>query len=172
MSIISKDKEGITVRVVNYRVKSFQNRNARGQFASGFEDRVDYSNQIIRYRYFRTQTPATRKGGLGPKKTRGMYDASSKSVSATALVGTTVVMAKRVASMGIDIQEAASGQSIRASNQRAILDIATNPVGYIVEATYGNWLRSMRVERSNIELSKQAELTGKVIHTKQYGSYR
>lgn len=81
-------------------------------------------------------------------------------------------MAKAVSAVhdiALDINLAKTGESVRAGNLKRIKGYALNPSKFIIEASYGEYLRDLQVNRANIKNEYYRNLTGNIVYGKQYG---
>lgn len=71
--------------------------------------------------------------------------------------------------IALDIGLARTGETVTYGNIKRLKGYVLNPTSFLVEATYGNYLRDMRVKRENISTEYYRNLTGNLIYSKQYG---
>src|SRR5690554_3853638 len=79
---------------------------------------------------------------------------------------------RTVGSAGANIYASATGETTRAENAKSFLGSVLRPSSFIIESTYGNWLRDMEVNRSNRGLEYHRYLTGQIVNTKDKGNYK
>lgn len=79
---------------------------------------------------------------------------------------------RTVGSAGANIYASATGETTRAENAKNLLGAVLRPSSFIIESTYGNWLRDMEVNRSNRGLEYHRYLTGQIVNTKDKGNYK
>lgn len=79
---------------------------------------------------------------------------------------------RTVTNIGIDVFNSATGETTQANNARNFIGAILQPSKFIIEATYGNWLRDMEVARSNRGLEYHRGLTGQIVNTKDKGNYK
>lgn len=79
---------------------------------------------------------------------------------------------RSVTNIGIDVFTSATGEVTQANNARNLIGSILQPSQFIIEATYGNWLRDMEVSRSNRGLEYHRGLTGQIVNTKDKGNYK
>ena len=79
---------------------------------------------------------------------------------------------RTVTNIGIDVFNSATGETTQANNARNLIGAILQPSKFIIEATYGNWLRDMEVARSNRGLEYHRGLTGQIVNTKDKGNYK
>ena len=79
---------------------------------------------------------------------------------------------RTVTNIGIDVFNSATGETTQANNARNFIGAILQPSKFIIESTYGNWLRDMEVARSNRGLEYHRGLTGQIVNTKDKGNYK
>lgn len=79
---------------------------------------------------------------------------------------------RTVTNIGIDVFNSATGETTQANNARNLIGAILQPSKFIIESTYGNWLRDMEVARSNRGLEYHRGLTGQIVNTKDKGNYK
>lgn len=91
---------------------------------------------------------------------------------ALSLASGTARTLRTVTNIGIDVFNSATGETTQANNARNLIGAILQPSKFIIEATYGNWLRDMEVARSNRGLEYHRGLTGQIVNTKDKGNYK
>jgi len=71
--------------------------------------------------------------------------------------------------IAIDVNLAKTGESVRAGNTKRIKGYLLNPASYVIEASYGEYLRDLTVSRQNIKNEYYRNLTGNLVYGNQYG---
>jgi hypothetical protein len=89
-----------------------------------------------------------------------------------AVVQETVKIANRVVDIALDINLARTGESINVGNIKRIKGYLLNPQSYIIDATYGLWLNTLKINRENESNAYYRELSGNLIVSNQYGIKR
>jgi len=106
-----------------------------------------------------------RTGDLG---NLGLF--GGKGGSATmAIVQEVVKVANRVADIAISVNEASSGESIKAGNVRKVKSYFMNPTSYAWDATYGVYLQKLQISRQNQSNEYYRQLSGNIITGNQFG---
>lgn len=85
------------------------------------------------------------------------------------LVQESVKTVSKGVDIAIDINLAKTGESVRAGNIRRIKGYILDPSKFVIEATYGEYLRDLQVSRANIKNEYYRNLTGNLTYGKQYG---
>lgn len=71
--------------------------------------------------------------------------------------------------IALDINLAKTGESVSIGNIKRTIGYALNPSKFIIEASYGEYLRNLRVDRANVKNEYYRNLTGNIVYGKQYG---
>lgn len=69
----------------------------------------------------------------------------------------------------LDVQLAKTGESVGIGNIRRTKGYMLNPPSFVIEATYGEHLRQLQVNRANAKNAYYRDLTGNLTYGKQYG---
>lgn len=98
----------------------------------------------------------------------GLFGGTSKG-GIMMLVQENIKVANSVTDMILDINLAKTGESVGVGNVRRIKGYVLNPTKILIEGTYGEYLRNLRVDRANVKNEYYRNLTGNIVYGKQYG---
>jgi len=80
--------------------------------------------------------------------------------------------ANKVADLRLDWLESRHGSTMAIGNFRRVKDYVLNPSSYLIDVTYGRYLRDLEISRQNISNDYYRGLTGEIIVGNQYGTKR
>lgn len=85
------------------------------------------------------------------------------------LVQESIKVVSAVHDIALDINLAKTGESVSVGNIKRTKGYLLNPSKFVIEATYGEYLRDLQVNRANIKNEYYRNLTGNIVYGKQYG---
>jgi hypothetical protein len=104
------------------------------------------------------------KPGMAINKTLGShFDKFAKGFFTYKIISKSI---QEGVNLGSTIYEAASGETIRASNIRAQSNILFDPLGFATSVAKQSFLGNLRINRANQALNYQRQLTGELAFSK------
>lgn len=85
----------------------------------------------------------------------------------TMIAGWTAKQVSKVANFNIDINQAKTGETMKANNQRQFYNVMSNPANFVKKSIWEEgYLRDLQIARQNASLEYERQLTGNLIYSK------